>query len=179
MTLGQLWIFLGPRDDFLVTIVGACLCPVGSQHMVICIQDCMFSIVFMGQRRARLKTWGGSFDMDKCCRLGSLMLSFWVIWWLLASRPQASINMRPRWPLTCRATQLFKYMAIQWSTTACTCTVEYCGIPYSTLNYSGILSNTLNYLGVPRITLEYLELPSNTVEYIGVPRTTLEYLKLL
>ena len=155
MTLGQLWIFLGPLDD------------------------CMFSIAFVGQRRARLKTWGGSFDMDKCCRLGSLMLSFWVIWWLLASRPQASINMRPRWPLTCRATQLSKYKATQWSTTACTCTVEYCGIPYSTLNYSGILWNTLNYLGVPRITLEYLELPKNTVEYIRLPRTTLEYLKLL
>ena len=162
-----------------MTIVGAYLCPVGSQHMAICIQDCMFSMLLWVRAEHVWRPEEGPLTWTNVAGWGSLMLSFWVIWWLLASRPQASINMRPRWPLTCRATQLSKYKATQWSTTACTCTVEYCGIPYSTWNNSGILWNTLNYLGVPRITLEYLELPKNTVEYIGVPRTTLEYLKLL
>ena len=30
------------------------------------------------------------------------MLCSWVIWWRVAQRPQASINMRPHWPRTCR-----------------------------------------------------------------------------
>ena len=155
MTLGQLWIFLGPLDD------------------------CMFPLLLWVRGEHVWRPEEGPLTRTNVAGWGSLMLSFWVIWWLLASRPQASINMRPRWPLTCRATQLSKYKATQWSTTACTCTVEYCGTPYSTWNNSGILWNTLNYLGVPWITLEYLELPKNTVEYIRLPRTTLEYLKLL